>query len=546
MSFECDNRDSMDKAEATNRIHNGSVKTVVSLYVEQMNEEKPQWKKTQVAFSDVQKSASRAKELYLAKRDIGLFNENRKVAESVKSQAESELYSARMRVKDLTSQIEESVLIEKSQKSELEKLQKQEIHYNGFAVTVRKADKHQFAQVMRDLEFAKQQLSKLKLERDSVLKAKLQANKEFEASFSRLKSHSSTVQALRKEIEETNEELVLVHLARIEAVKELGTIEAQREAKASQFSGKLDRTRNRIKDITQELEHAKELESELAITISDVDVLQNELKLVKAMNERVENEKSGDIEAHKGREVETQASRLLHPITGELDAAKKELASIREEEFQLMASMDTVRDELKHISEESAQLRTLEEKSDLLLQSIGSKLLKGKSKLKAAYTAEEKAKTIVSNLSETLQQLQLEAMTANREKKLLIEEAARVRTEEIQKTESENDVAEDMLQAAMKELEAVQASEAITLERLKSLTEKTLKAIASESQHKSSVTISNFEYEYLTSRAEGAEEIADKKVVAAQAWTEALEASEKEILLNYETAQREIRELMLV
>ncbi|XP_043694773.1 protein PLASTID MOVEMENT IMPAIRED 2-like isoform X2 [Telopea speciosissima] len=530
MYFEYDNRDAMDRAEATDRMQIGSGKTVVGLYAERMNEENPQRKKTQMAFSDVQKSTSRAKELHLAKRDIGLLNENRMVAESVKDQAESELYSARMRVKGLTSRIEESNLKAKAQKCEVEKLQKQGKHDNVLTVTFRKADDYQYAQVMRELEFVKQKLSKLKLERDSVLEAKLLADKEFEDSFSRLKSHSSTVESLMKEIEEINEEQILVQLARIEAVKELGTIEAQREAKASHFSEKLERIRNRIKDTTQELDHAKELESELAITISDVDVLQNELKLVKAMKERVE---------------EPQTSRLLQPITGELDAAKKELARIREEEFQLMASMDIIRDELQHVSEESTQLRTLEENADLLLRSLNSKLFRGKSKLKAAFTAEEKAKTIVSNLSATLQQLQAEAKAANRERELVSEEAASIRTE-IQETESKNGLAEDMLQAAMKELEAVKASEAITLERLKALREKTLKARASESQHKSSVTISTFEYEYLTSCAEGAKEIADKKIVAAQAWTDALKASEKEILINCETAQREIRELMPV
>ncbi|XP_043694772.1 protein PLASTID MOVEMENT IMPAIRED 2-like isoform X1 [Telopea speciosissima] len=545
MYFEYDNRDAMDRAEATDRMQIGSGKTVVGLYAERMNEENPQRKKTQMAFSDVQKSTSRAKELHLAKRDIGLLNENRMVAESVKDQAESELYSARMRVKGLTSRIEESNLKAKAQKCEVEKLQKQGKHDNVLTVTFRKADDYQYAQVMRELEFVKQKLSKLKLERDSVLEAKLLADKEFEDSFSRLKSHSSTVESLMKEIEEINEEQILVQLARIEAVKELGTIEAQREAKASHFSEKLERIRNRIKDTTQELDHAKELESELAITISDVDVLQNELKLVKAMKERVENKKSGDIEVHKGREEEPQTSRLLQPITGELDAAKKELARIREEEFQLMASMDIIRDELQHVSEESTQLRTLEENADLLLRSLNSKLFRGKSKLKAAFTAEEKAKTIVSNLSATLQQLQAEAKAANRERELVSEEAASIRTE-IQETESKNGLAEDMLQAAMKELEAVKASEAITLERLKALREKTLKARASESQHKSSVTISTFEYEYLTSCAEGAKEIADKKIVAAQAWTDALKASEKEILINCETAQREIRELMPV
>ncbi|XP_043698549.1 protein PLASTID MOVEMENT IMPAIRED 2 isoform X1 [Telopea speciosissima] len=469
-------------------------------------------------------------------KDIGLFSKNRKVAESVKAQAESELYIARMRAKDLTSRIEKSNLKAKSHKYELEKLQK---NWSG------KADNHLYAQVMKELKFVKQELSKLKLERDSVLEEKLRAEKELEASVSRLKFHSSTVETLRKEIEEINEEQVLVHLARIEAVKELGAVEAQRGMEASQFSEKLERTRNRIKDITQELGNAEELESKLAATISDVEVLQNELQLVKTMDQRDEKtEQSGDFGIHEGREEESQIS-LLQSITEELDTAKKELARIKEVGYQLMASMDIIRDELKQVSEENAQLRTLEEKTVLLVQNQKSKLLEGKSKLEDAYRAEDKAKTIVFNLSETLQKLQTETKDANKERELFSEEAASIRTE-IQKTESDSELAEVMLQAAMKELEVVKASEAIALESLKTSTEKIMKARALASQHNSSITITNFEYQYLTSCAKGAKEIADKKVVAAQAWIEALRASEKEILLNTETAKREIRELRLV
>uniref|UniRef100_A0A7N2M219 Uncharacterized protein n=1 Tax=Quercus lobata TaxID=97700 RepID=A0A7N2M219_QUELO len=50
------------------------------------------------------------------------------------------------------------------------------------------------------------------------------------------------------------------------------------------------------------------------------------------------------------------------------------------------------------------------------------------------------------------------------------------------------------------------------------------------------------ELEYLTGRAVRAEGTADKKVATAHVWIEALKASEKEILMKTELAQREIRE----
>ena len=49
--------------------------------------------------------------------------------------------------------------------------------------------------------------------------------------------------------------------------------------------------------------------------------------------------------------------------------------------------------------------------------------------------------------------------------------------------------------------------------------------------------------EYLTGHAVRAEGTADKKVATAHVWIEALKASEKEILMKTELAQREIREV---
>ncbi|XP_040868802.1 G-type lectin S-receptor-like serine/threonine-protein kinase At4g11900 [Glycine max] len=59
------------------------------------------------------------------------------------------------------------------------------------------------------------------------------------------------------------------------------------------------------------------------------------------------------------------------------------------------------------------------------------------------------------------------------------------------------------------------------------------------------ITISKFEYEYLTNHAASVEEIADKKVAAAEAWIEALKASEKEILMETKIAQRQLKESKL-
>ncbi|KAF6175207.1 hypothetical protein GIB67_037562 [Kingdonia uniflora] len=229
----------------------------------------------------------------------------------------------------------------------------------------------------------------------------------------------------------------------------------------------------------------------------------------------------------------------------EVEAARKELQSIRDEGFQFMASMDIIRQELKHVSEETARLKSIEEKANPTVQNLNSKILRATSKLEALSIAEENAKEIVSNLSSTLQQLTTEGEAAKKQRELISEEAENIRAETL-KIESETDLAEAKLIVAMKDLEEVKSSETFALADLKNLSEKTMRDRASASQHSSSITISHFEYKYLMGRAEEVEKIADKKVAAAQAWIEALKASEKEILMKTDIAHREMRELKVV
>ncbi|KAG5035314.1 hypothetical protein JHK87_010224 [Glycine soja] len=93
--------------------------------------------------------------------------------------------------------------------------------------------------------------------------------------------------------------------------------------------------------------------------------------------------------------------------------------------------------------------------------------------------------------------------------------------------------------------QSAKASEAVALGKLKTLTESTIRERALTAQHSSMITISKFEYEYLTNHVASVEEIADKKVAATEAWIEALKANEKEILMETKIAQRQLKESKL-
>lgn len=529
----------MDREEFDYQRRTGSVKAAVNTYGGS-----PSVKKSHI---DIPEGlSSRARELHMARRDVSRYKESGRAAESVKAQAESELSTARKTVKDLASWIEETNYRANSRMKYVGRLEKSSgIEENVLAE--RSGESHRYAEVMRELESVKRELSKLKLDMASVLEEKLRAEKEIEASSLKVWSNSSSVDGLRKEIEEVNEEQVLVELARIEALKEYGEIEAMREKEANEFSSSMESAKKKMKDLTEEIDHCKELENKLAVTLYDVNLLQNELKGVKDKDKGIQGYDSlkGTHSIYqRGEELEGSLLLPSESIKEELEAAKKELASIKDEGFRFMGSMDVIRNELRHVREETARLKKGEEKTELTVQNLNSKLLRARAKLEAVSAAEERANGIASNLDLTFEQLKTEAEAAKKEKELVTEETAKIK-EEIQKTEAEIYSAEEKIEISMQELSAIKSSEALAFDNLKSLIEKTMQARASASQNSSSITISKFEYEYLTGRAVGAEELADKKVAAAQAWIEALKASEKEILLKIEMAHREIRDTMV-
>ncbi|KAK7272931.1 hypothetical protein RIF29_13974 [Crotalaria pallida] len=536
----------MDSTEVGSRRRIGSVKAAVNFYddrVADTDTDSPSLKKTQMD-SSVNPS-SRTRELHIARRDIGRYKETRWTAESAKAHAQSELSNAKKKVKHLSSMIEESSYKAKAQMRDIETLAKRGKQQHG-PIAEKMNENYEYARVMKELEYVKKELFKLKLDVASVLEEKSTAEKEIEASNSKMHSYSKTAETLRKEIEEANEEQVLAELARLEALKELAEVESQREKEANEFTFKLESTRKKLEEVMEEIDESKELEMKLAVTISDVDVLQNELNLVKEMEKRVkgdENMKQLSASFKKG-EVSGD-STMLQTVTEELEEAKKELALIREEGFQFMASMDVIRNELKHVTDETSRLKKEEGKADSTVQNLNSKLLRAKSKLEAVSAAEAKAKSIVASLSHTLDNLKIERDEAKKEKELISQEVTTTKSE-IEKAEFDIDMIEEKIQGVMQELDVAKTTEASTLEKLKTLTESTMRERALAAQHSSLITISKFEYEYLTNHAAVAEEIADKKVAAAQAWIEALKASEKEIMVRTKIAQRELKESKIV
>lgn len=460
----------------------------------------------------MQKRGSKASELHLAKKKIDKLNDDAKIAQSEISQVEFQLLQAKKVVRELSSRIRES----KSKAKEQNK-----------AICTGEED-CDYEEVTREVEALKRELSKLKLDMARALEEKLRAEREAAAASLTLESYVSSAEQLRREIDEANDEEVLVELAKIQARKELAETEALREEDRSKFSSQIEETRKKICILREEMERIKDLKEKLADTNSDIEVLQNELNLIREIDGRVER-----------KTTETQ------PVNPEeLEDVKKELDSIQGSSFLIMTIMDAIRNELKEVMEEKERMLKLEEDTKNCVKNLNSELHRARDKLAAVSASKAKENLLLSNLCIALEDLQKEKEEALKERESAQEETARVR-KEIQKTENETDVIEKKLSAAMQELTSVKSAEAKALKKLKAVAEKAAQSRASASKKKSTIAISKFEYNYLTGGALAAQEVAEKKVAAAHAWAEAMRASEREMNIEIELAETEVRELML-
>ncbi|KAL2896274.1 Protein PLASTID MOVEMENT IMPAIRED 2 [Bienertia sinuspersici] len=495
----------------------GSVKAAINMYdggrINQVI------KKPTNDASNYQIKTSKAPELHLAKNGISQINENRAIAESEKSHAEFELQKVKKLVRELNLRIEES----NSRAKEFKKGAKVVNH-------PAKEDNDQYKELAREIEVVKRKIRKIKLEIENAAEEKFQAEKEADVAGSRLEYYMKTAERLRMEIEEANKEEVLFELAQMQARKEIAEIEAERKKEEEKHSLMIEEMRKKISIIRDEVEKMKDAEVMLEATRSDVAVLQNELNLMKEMDSRLQ--KSQKMKKNSG----------FQSVMKDLEAAKKELESIKEEGIELMSSMDVIRYKLINIAADKSNLEKREAEKEKYMKKLNSKVLRAKDKLQVSTASEEKAKGMLQSFLLTLESLEKEKEAARKEEEKVKEETAMIRNE-IQKIESDMDVEEENLQAVVEELNVVKSAEANALEKLQAVAENAAKERAIKTN--STITIPRFEYEYLKGCATEAQELADKKVAAANAWTKALMADEKEMKMKTAVTKSIIEELKL-
>ncbi|KAJ0256089.1 Protein PLASTID MOVEMENT IMPAIRED 2 [Hirschfeldia incana] len=489
----------------------GSVKAAINKYGQRAT-------RTVSPQLDLPEAKSVAEDLHKSGRELGMYRESRKASDSAKAKAEAELNKAKKTVQELTLLLEQSNRRLKSRKTEAVK--KLQIDGNG----------SNYAQITRELEDVKQELSKLKLDVAYVLKEKVSAEKEVTELGAKTEEDMELVESLKLEVDAANEEHVLVELAKMEALKECKEVEEERERERKEALESLEKIKKRTKEMKKEIKRAKEYENVLSETLADIEMLETQLKLVKDMERNVPTKNQ------RGKDALT----VLKEVTEATEAKKEELASLNAEILYLGDLMDALRKEVDEVKRETARFDKMIRKHDAMIERLNAKLLIGKGKLEAVSADEERISSLADNLTCSLEKLKNDKEAAKKEEVSLKDEARIIKKTEIGFGGKEKD-----LLSKLEELEKAKQAESLALEKLESMVERTIETREMDSQSSSTITISRFEYEYLSGQARHAEETAEKKVEAALAWVEALKASTKEIVMKTETLERESGKTMV-
>jgi chromosome segregation ATPase len=536
-----------------------SVKAAVTLFGEGAFGDKADGKRLKLPVGE--RRIAKETELHRAKKELDKFKEQLKNAETTKAQALLELEEAKKVVEDLTQKLEKAKESKEkaSEVTEIARLRAEELDPANTKMskesnTVWQAElnvaRESHIKATDELDAAKQELRKVKQELAASMETKALAVKQAEEATIAAEMNTRMVEELKKEIATTNESLVLVKLACIEAEKERINILAEKDAEAQQAAATIEQSRKQLEALRQESNATKYLEAKLAATMTAVENLEKEIILAKESQSKVAkaasnaNDKLAKVksEIEKVKHAAPVASSSLESLSVELEEAKESMLAATQKESTLRVCMDSLRIELEQVRKELAELKQKEEDAEAAAASLNAGLHKSQSTLAAAAAAEMKAKDATSGLSLALEQLATETQEARKEAEAMKEEAKEAKLKAEQAKAALN-TTESRFQAALKEADAAKAAEKIALGRIKALSEKTNAARASTSESGAAITVSQDEYDSLNRSVAEADELANMKVAAAMAQVDAVKAAEQELLMKLEVANREIEEI---
>ncbi|CAI9088195.1 OLC1v1022460C2 [Oldenlandia corymbosa var. corymbosa] len=458
--------------------------------------------------------------LHMVQKELNKLKDQLKSAETTKTQALSELEKAKLTVETLTNKLKEVSESKELAVKAAEMANRIRQMDNGSDGSLG-ADREQYTAIIGELSAAKQELRKLRQEYDSSKQAKAAAIHQAAEAENAAESNKKRADEVVKEIAGVHESIEEVKLEIVQAREEEAKLYADKDAEKQTFRARLEESANKLRTLKKDIdpESTRELEAQLAQTMSQIEELRKETDSAKAL----------DIDSVK-------------MVTAELDDAKGSLQKVAEEESSIRSLVEELKIELENVKKEHAELKAMEAEKESVAGNLHVKLRKAKSELESALAEESKTKGESDEMLSTLHQLSEETKMAGNEAEEMKKQAELLR-KEANDTRIILEEAEGKLKVELQEAEEAKAAEARALDQIKILSERTNAARASTSESGAQITISRDEFESLSKKVEESDRLAAMKVAAAMAQVEAVKASENEALKKLEASQKEIDEM---
>ncbi|RWR83389.1 WEB family protein [Cinnamomum micranthum f. kanehirae] len=490
-----------------------SVRAAVSLFGEgSLINSKTALKKPKPLLTE-QKVLAKDTQLHLATKELNKFKEQLKNAETMKAQALIELEKAKRTVEDLTLKLktlnegkDSAIKVTEAAKSQAKQIETVNsiVHTGNGAIWENELEnaREQYTATVKELDTVKQELVNVQQDFVVSVNTKISAFERVAEAEAVAKANKERGNELSMEIAAVQESLVHVGIAATQSRQE------QKQRKNLELLKK-----------DFDPDHQRLLEEKLAETFAEIGFLQREI-----VNARLS-------------QMDT-----VKTITNNLDDAKETLQKLAEEENSLKDMVDSLKRDIENVKQEHSELKERELEVASIVGSLHVKLRKSKAELEAALAGESEARGGSEELFMTLQQLSSESEDARKEVELLNSNIEDLKKES-RMTLIALEEAEKKLQVALKEAEEAKVAEAIALDQIKILSDKTNASRALTSGSDTQLTISLEEYESLRRKVEESNMLAEMKVAAVMAQIKAVKAGEDEAMKRLEGARKEIEEM---
>jgi len=463
-------------------------------------------------FGNLQNVFEKETQLILAQKELCKLKKHVASAESTKAKALSDLEKAKETLESLTTKLnnvresKESAIkaaeaVRKMGKPFEKTLSLKAIGYEAWKQELENA-RNEYTTKVAELDSSKQELTKIRQDFDAVLEAKLAALQATGEAQRSAKLNSERIGELSEEIATMKASIEQLKLASAQNETQFDFYKTAKE----EAQKKLEALKNEYDD----LELIQNLDTKLAETSAEIEVLQEQMKKLHASK--------------------MDSVKLL---TSELKEATKTLQDVAAEEISLKKLVFSLRTELKQVKKEQDELK---EKKRAAEDLTGELQKSTKEAGPQPGTVEELDANVFYMQSCKIQKLQSETEEARRE----AEEMSRKAQELKQEAEASRAAAEEAEKKLELVLEEAKAAEQKAIKEMKIISD--VQSRLSISKFSGKIRMSKEEFESLNGKVKEYQELAEKKEAVIMAELQGMYTRKNELDIKVEANVKAVEE----